>query len=141
MDLPEQIIIELGKGLSPWEALLGPEMFGDARRRIYALAPIWAGQLHQDDDERLAAQTVIDMMAVLGDRDDAWYGQTPLGRAMARSTGGFLSESVSFSAAAAMLGVSRTRIAQWIESGRLDRHAEGGISTASVIALATERAG
>lgn len=136
MTLTDQIADELGQIASALGALLGPDMAIDLERRIAQLAPVLAAQLTQDIDDRLAAQTVIDLMAVLGDRPAAWYGQTPLGRIVARSTGHTFSESVSYSAAAAMLGVSRTRIQQLLAAGTLDRHPEGGVSTASIIARA-----
>lgn len=139
MTIAEQLLEELLARATGWGALVGLDVLAILEDRIRDRAASLAGQLDQDEDDRLAAQTVIDVMNVLGDRDDGWYGRTPLGRAVARSTGGFVSESVSFSAAAAMLGVSRTRVQQLVEHGQVDRHPEGGISTASVIARAAER--
>jgi len=136
----QQLRQELEMAAAPWAALLGPDLGELIRRRIADRAPLLAAQLIQDTDDRLSAQTVIDLLAVLDDPPPAWYGQTPLGRTVARSTGHTLSEAVSYSVAAAILGVSKARAAELVARGKLDRHPEGGVTTVSVIARAVERA-
>lgn len=140
MTITDQIADELGQVASALGAILGPDVLIDLERRVSQVAPILAVQLAQDDDDRLAAQTVIDLMAVLGDRDDNWYLTTPLGRAVARSAAGLPTDAMSFARAAAALGVSRSRIQQFVGEGRIDRHPDGGLSAASVLALAVQRA-
>lgn len=50
------------------------------------------------------------------------------------------SEVVTYSTAAAMLGVTKGTISQLVARGKLDQHPEGGVSVASIIARAAERA-
>ena len=122
-----------GQLLWPLEMLLGPgEEFTILRQRAQATARVMAAQLAGRDD-KLAAQTAIDLAgAILPDAipDDFW--PTPLGRLIAKSVGHPGGDEVSYSVAAAMLGVSKTRVQQLLEAGKLDRHPDGGITSASV---------
>lgn len=109
------------------------------RSQIVSLSDVLVAQLAQDDDDRLAAQTCIDLMAALwphGSPEDvgeaAWWS-TALGRLCARSLGRDDAESVSQSVAAAMLGVTRGTVAQMVHRGTLDRHPDGGVLRASVL--------
>ena len=118
--------------LSVLEMLLGPgEEFAFLRQRADAAARMMAAQLASGDD-KLAAQTAIDLAALLPDviPDDFW--PTPLGRLIAASVGWPGTEHVSYSNAAAMLGVSKTRVQQLLEAGKLERHPDGGITSVSV---------
>lgn len=130
----EQIAEEIEARLVwPLESLLGPGgEFGLLRERALATARVLAAQLASGDD-RLAAQTAIDLAAaILPDEiPDGWWA-TPLGRLMAQSAGHPTAEAVSFSVAAAMLGVSKGRVQQLVTAGKLDRHPDGGITSASV---------
>lgn len=139
MTVADQIVRELEERLTAWEALLGHDVLEPARRRIADRAAMWAAQLTQVDDDRLSAQTVIDLMAVLGDREPEWF-PTPLGRLVARSAGSPLPDCVSHSVAAAMLGVSRARVGHLADAGRLDRCPDGSLSTVSVLAEMDRRA-
>lgn len=110
-----------------------------ARSQLTSTAATLAGQLCQDTDDRLAAQTCIDVMCTLwphGAPEDVgradWW-RTPLGRMCARSLGRDDAEAVTHSVAAAMLGVTRGTIAQWVTRGTLDRHPDGGVLRASVL--------
>lgn len=133
-----QLTEELGQRAWELAALLGPDVADELRRRIRSAVPILAAQLLQDDDDRLAAQTVIDVMCALWphgqpeDADPDWW-RTALGRACARSLGRADAESVSQSVAAAMLGVTRGTVAQLVARGTLDRHPDGGVLRASVL--------
>lgn len=129
--LTRQIAREVSEAAAPFGALLGPDVVVELDRRIRAGAPTWAAQLTRDDD-RLAAQTVVDLMAVLGDPEPSWW-RTPLGRAVAASVGTEDAEAVRASAAAAMLGISPGRVHQLADAGKLDRHPDGGIVRASVM--------
>lgn len=108
--------------------------------QIDATAGVLGWQLAQDDDDRLAAQTVIDIMCwrwpdaapeACGHAD--WW-QTPVGRLCARSLGRVDADAVTHSVAAAMLGVTRGTISQWVHRGTLDRHPDGGVLRGSVLA-------
>lgn len=102
--------------------------------RVQSGARLWASQLLGDDD-RLAAQTVIDLVGVVfPDSEpipDSWWG-TPLGRATARSYGHPTADAVSFSVAGAMLGVTKATVQDLIDRRKLERHPDGGVTTASV---------
>lgn len=134
-----QIRDELDRALTgPVSALLGQDLADMLRDRIATRAPMLAGQL-QDADDRLAAETVIDIMNALwphaspehvGHAD--WW-RTPLGVLCARSLGRGDSESVTQHVAAAMLGVTRGTVAQLLARGTLDRHPDGGVDRASVM--------
>lgn len=139
-DVARQVADELDRALAgPAGALLGLDLAELLRDRIAARAALIAGQLVQDIDDGLSAETVIDLMGCLwphgspekcGDAD--WW-RTPLGRVCARSLGRDDAESVSHSVAAAMLGISRGSIAQMVPRGTLDRHPDGGVLRASVL--------
>jgi hypothetical protein len=118
----------------PLQTLLGnDDLFGLLRARALASAGV-AAQLASGDD-RLAAQTAIDLAAAIfpGDTEIPadWWG-SPLGRLMAQSAGHPTAEAVSFSVAADMLRVSKGRVQQLVRQGKLDRHPDGGITSASV---------
>lgn len=133
MTVASQLADELAAAAFAWAPLIGGDAYEALANRARAVAPAVAAQLAQDTDDRLAAQTVTDVMAVLGGREPAWYAATPLGRAVARSTGSPLGDAVSVSVAAAMLGVSRGRVYALLAEGKLDRHPDGGVSVGSVL--------
>lgn len=133
MTVARQIADELEAAAQPWAAVLGMDMWETMRQRIADRAAMLAAQLTQVDDDRLSAQTVIDLMAVLDDKRPEWFA-TDLGRLVARSAGSPLPDCVSYSVAAAMLGVSRTRVVQLMEAGRIDRCDDGSLSLVSVLA-------
>ncbi|HTJ66188.1 MAG TPA: hypothetical protein VL551_01540 [Actinospica sp.] len=133
-DAAAQIAEEIdAQHIWPLESNLGPgEEFGILRQRAAATARMMAAQLASGDD-KLAAQTAIDLASlILPDDipDDFWA--TPLGRLIAKSAGHPSSDEVPYSVAAAMLGVSKTRVQQLVEAGKLERHPGGGITSVSV---------
>lgn len=139
MSAAEEVRAQLAEEISARSyalgALLGVHVMEAMSRSVELRAPIWAAQLVQDDDDRLAAQTVIDVMAVLWPTDPpAEWWRTPLGRVCARSIGTDDAESVSHSVAAAMLGIGRGSIGPMVSRGNLDRHPDGGVVRASVLA-------
>lgn len=139
-DAAAQIEDMIAERMWPAEAVLGPRPEFDAIRGYAAgAARTMVAQLRGGDD-KLAAQTAIDLAALLPDRipDDWW--RTPLGRLVAQSVGHPSAESVSFSVAAAMLGISKGRVQQLVTAGRLDRHPDGGITSVSVAMRAREAA-
>lgn len=102
-------------------------------------AAAMAANLAQDSDDRLAAQTVIDIMCALWPnsapedcgRADWW--QTSLGRLCARSLGRSDAEAVTYSVAASMLGISKGAVSTMVGRGTLDKHPDGGVLRASVL--------
>lgn len=115
------------------------------RSQLDGVSRVLVAQLAQDDDDRLAAQTCIDLMVALWphaspeDVGEAAWWQTALGRLCARSLGRDDAESVSQSVAAAMLGVTRGTVAQLVARGTLDRHPDGGVLRASVLQRLSRR--
>jgi hypothetical protein len=133
-DAANQIADEIeARHIWPLESNLGPdEVWNYIRQRAAATAQMMAAQLVSGDD-KLAAQTAIDLASlILPDDipDDFWA--TPLGRLIAKSVGHPSEEGVPYSVAAAMLGVSKTRVQQLVDAGKLERHPGGGITSASV---------
>jgi hypothetical protein len=130
----EQIAEEIEARLIwPLECTLGPgDEFALLRDRTQAAARMMAAQLASGDD-KLAAQTAIDLAALILPEDipDDWWA-TPLGKLAAQSVGHPTAEAVSFSVAAAMLGVSKGRAQALVKAGKLERHPDGGITSASV---------
>ena len=117
------------------EAIGALDLAAMVRDRIDQTAPRLAAQLCSDDDH-IAAQTVIDLAGIAwpDDPEPAWW-RTPVGRAVGRSVGADLSNAVSHSVAAAMLGIAPGTVSTMMARGcDLDRHPEGGITKASVIA-------
>jgi hypothetical protein len=117
------------------EALGWLDLAEIARKRLPDTAALLAAQLAQDEDDRLSAQTVIDLAGVAWDvnPDPAWW-QTPVGRLVARSVGRDDTEAVTQEVAGAMLGVTRGTVSQLLSRGTLDRHPDGGVARASVLA-------
>lgn len=135
----EQISEEIGRKLSELESLLGPAPeFDVLRARAETAGRVMDAQLRSGDD-KLAAQTAIDLAGLLPDQvPGEWWG-TPLGRLVAQSVGWPGAEALSLSQAAAVLRVSRTRAQQFAREGRLERHPDGGVTAVSVAMLAKER--
>lgn len=133
-----QLRSELGAAASALAALAGPDAAIEWPHTLEARAGLYAAQLCQDGDDRLAAQTVIDVMNALWPHgspdtlDPGWW-RTPLGRMCARSLGHDDSDAVTHSVAAAMLGIGRSSIDWEIRKGRLDRHPDGGVLRSSVL--------
>lgn len=132
-DLERQIADRL-KAIS-WRLgpLLGLDIVDTLDERINTRAPMLAAQLTGGDDN-VTAETVIDLMAVLwpdSDPPSGWW-QTPLGRAVAMSGGIDGSAAVTVTVASAMLGVTKGRVTQLADAGKLDRHPDGGITRLSV---------
>lgn len=137
-ELTEQLRDDVGAVAGNLVALLGPSAEPRMLEQLVnARAEMWAANLLGDDD-RLAAQTVIDLACVLFPGDAApgadWW-RTPLGQAAARSTGAPAAETVSYSVAGAMLGCSKQYIGKLVGDGRLRRGGNGGVTMTSVRAI------
>jgi hypothetical protein len=110
-----------------------------AAAEIEFAARLLAAQLVQTNDDRLAAQTVIDVMHALWpnaapeDCGQANWWLTPLGQVCGRSLSRNDVDSVTQERAAAMLGITRSTVATLVRRGTLARHADGGVSRAAVL--------
>ena len=120
--------------LDPLEILL--EAGNELREEVVARATDWADQLLGPDDE-LAVHAAIRLVSVLYTSDGpfdppAEWWRTPLGRVVARRVGHPAADAVSYSVAGAMLGITRQGVHDLIRRHKLDRHPNGGVTTASV---------
>lgn len=123
--------------LDPLEILLASdEHLGPIRARLRVEAEVWAAQLLGTDRD-LATSTAARLIGVLFPGDApfdppaAWW-RTALGRAVARTAGHPAAAAVSYSTAGAMLGITRQGVHDLIKRGKLDRHADGGVTTSSI---------
>jgi len=132
----DQLADELDVALAlPAADLLGMDVAEVIRKRIGSRVPALVSQLTQDRDDRLSADTAGDLMGAIwphGVADLAWW-RTPLGRACARALAAEDSEAVTYSTAAAMLGVVRGTVSVLVARGKLDRHPDGGLTRTSVL--------
>lgn len=138
--LARQIADTLGDSIWRLSTLLGGDVADLLLPRAEARAQLMAAELRSGDD-RLAAQTVIDLTALIWPDSDppAEWWRTPLGRAAAASVGREDTDAASYSVAAAILGVSKTRVQQLVATGKLERHPDGGITRTSIyLRLATD---
>lgn len=139
-EVTEQLCAELRTALRPFATLAGFQAMVEWEDALLSRVPALAGRLCQDDSEHLAYETCVDVMGALWPRllPDAagrpqWW-QTPLGRVCARALENDDTDMVSRSTAAAMLGVTHGTIQQLVHRGSLERHPEGGLTRASVLA-------
>lgn len=136
MTLRDQVEQVLSTRAAAIAALLSDvELQVEIQARVPAAAARIVAMLGSDDDHA-AAEAVVDLALLAhGDADipDAWW-QTPLGKVTARSVEADDAEAVTPRAAARMLGISEPRVYQLRDSGKLDRHPEGGVTRASVLA-------
>ncbi|MFG1711047.1 hypothetical protein ACFLIM_48605 [Nonomuraea sp. M3C6] len=125
--------------LDPLDILFGDDVpFGGAVTRdvLEARSREWAGVLLGLDD-RAAAYLAIRLVSALYPGDEAfdppaeWWG-TPLGRAVARRAGHPAASAVPVSVAAAMLGITRQGVHDLVRRRKLDRAANGQVTTASI---------
>lgn len=135
MTLHAQVVNDVGRAAWRLAPLIGPDLQSLVDERIRERAPMWAAILTGDDDDE-RAELVQDILVALwgdGDPPPGWWS-TPLGRACAMSLGHDTSEAVSRSVAGAILGVHRGTIDRLVHRGRLERHPDGGLTRASVLA-------
>lgn len=139
--LVEQLRTDVGQLVEHLENLVGPgQETWQVRSQVEHRAQLWASILTSNND-REAAQTVIDLMNALwphADPPNDWW-TTPLGHAVARSVGHPSAETISYSVAAAMLGCSKQYVAKLVRAGRLDRGPAGGVTSQSVRAALDAR--
>jgi hypothetical protein len=129
--------------LDPLEILLESEL-ARVRSKVVERAGALASQLLGEDDV-LAARTAIRLVSTLYPSDGpfdppARWWQTPLGLVVARRAGHPGAETVSYSAAGAMLGITRQGVHDLVTRGKLTRHENGGVMTSSVQNRLNQRA-
>ncbi len=129
--------------------LFGSDLAEQVELRLPGVCQRVAQDLTSDDDHTAAGAAQLVMGARWPDDTEpppGWW-RTPVGRMVARTGAGDHGESVTQSVAAAMLGVTRGTVSQWLHrsdrglpgSGGLERHPNGGITRASVLAKLGER--
>jgi len=130
--------------LDPLEILTGDDaVVRPLRERVRGDAEMWAAQLLGPDD-RLARHAGARMISAFYPGDGpfempAQWWASPLGRAIARRLGHPGRDVLSYPEAAAMLGITRQGVHDLVRRGKLDRHADGGVLTASVQARLRSR--
>lgn len=116
----------LGLGATPGETLDLQRLARHAARRLTTAL------LSPDH-----AQAVIDIGTVIHGAHDVppYWWRTPVGRVCAASLAGAgpTDEAVTQAAAAEILGVSQPAVYKMLDSGRLDRHPDGGVLLHSVL--------
>jgi hypothetical protein len=131
--------------LDPLEILLESHSeLSRVRTRVVERAGAWASALLGEDDV-LAQRTAIRLVITLYPSDGPFnpppeWWRTPLGRVMARRAGHPGAEAVSYAVAGAMLGITRQGVHDLVTRGKLDRHEDGGVTTASVQRRIIDRA-
>lgn len=113
----------------------GPDLRAHLEQHVEQRIHTLVGMLVAGSD-REVAELVADLFALAhGDNEPPpeWW-RTPLGGVVARSIGADDSAAVTPTVAARMLGVHEQTPYKWVAAGRLDRHPDGGITRASVMA-------
>lgn len=123
----ENLLIE--RIVSPASTLLGLDLNETLHERAESRAMALAHQL-LDPDRRLAAQTAIDLAALLPDQIPAEWWATPLGLAVGRTYEP--TQVVTQAEAARILGTTRAWVGSLVRRGHLAT-APGGVTLASVL--------
>lgn len=128
----------------PLEILLDdPRLLEPIRERVRADAEMWAAQLLGADDA-LATTTAARLIGALYAGDEAfdppaWWWASPFGRVVLRRLGHPVRENVPYATAGMMLGITRQGVHDLVARGKLRRHTDGGVTTASVRDRANRR--
>ncbi len=127
--------------LGPVDVLFGLET--DLRRRAFEAVLVWTEELLGPDDDA-ARTTAIRLISTLFPSDEPFHPptewwSTPFGRAVLLRAGHPDAEAVSFTVAAAMLGISRQGVHDLAKRGKVQAHPEGGVTVDSVQARLKER--
>lgn len=105
-----------------------------AGERLNSATTRLAEQLLSEDDS-VAAQAVLNLTGIAWDAEPpADWWRTPLGRIVARNVRAEESAPVTHQGAALMLGISRGTVGTLVSRGKLERHPDGGVTKASVLA-------
>ena len=127
--------------LGPVDVLFGLDK--SLRRRAFESVLVWTEELLGSDDDA-ARTTAIRLVSTLFPSDEpfnppAQWWTTPFGRAVLLRAGHPQAEAVSFAVAAAMLGITRQGVHDLARRGKVQAHADGGVTVASVQARLKER--
>ncbi|WJK39835.1 hypothetical protein O7608_25860 [Solwaraspora sp. WMMA2056] len=130
--LVRQIDIRL---VDPLEILLDDPL-DDLRGRVNRRADTLATAL-LDGDDTAALHTAIRLHSSLHPGDGPFdppvdWWRTPLGQVVAARFGHPTAAGVSLPVAGAMLGISRQGVHDLVRRGKLDRHPDGGVTSASI---------
>lgn len=121
--------------LRPLGALLESTAIDSLRRLVGLNAKTWAARLLDPDEDVAAAAAVHLLTSLYGagpfDPPRDWW-RTPLGLVVLRRLGHPTAARVSYATAGAMLGISRQGVHDLAARGKLERHPDGGVTTASV---------
>jgi hypothetical protein len=132
--------------LDPIEILLEESENTEALQVMFrARAAVWSALLLGEDDG-LAARTAARLIAALypGDTEfnpPAEWWSTPFGRVVAHRLGHPSTQAVSYSAAGAMLGITRQGVHDLVSRGKLARHPDGGVLVTSIRSRLNANAG
>lgn len=127
--------------LGPVDVLFGLDK--DLRRRAFESVLVWTEELLGPDDDA-ARTTALRLVGTLFPADapfnppTEWWS-TPFGRAVLLRAGHPNAEAVSFTVAAAMLGISRQGVHDLAKRGKVQPHPEGGVTVESVQTRLKER--
>ncbi|MBS2540113.1 hypothetical protein KGQ20_45975 [Catenulispora sp. NF23] len=127
--------------LGPVDVLFGLDQ--GLRRRAFEAVLVWTEELLGPDDDT-ARMTAIRLISTLFPSDEpfdppsAWW-TTPFGRAVLLRAGHPTAEVVSFTVAAAMLGITRQGVHDLARRGKVQAHPDGGVTVDSVQARLKER--
>ena len=127
--------------LGPVDVLFGLDK--GLRRRAFEAVLVWTEELLGPDDDT-ARMTAIRLISTLFPADQpfdppsAWW-TTPFGRAVLLRAGHPNAEVVSFTVAAAMLGITRQGVHDLARRGKVQAHPDGGVTVDSVQARLKER--
>ncbi|MER7012710.1 hypothetical protein ABT324_14925 [Saccharopolyspora sp. NPDC000359] len=108
----------------------------ELQRQVEQQAAQWAATM-LGPDQQAAAHACSRALAALFPSDgpfappDPWW-RTPLGRVVARRLGHPGADHVPFSTAGAILGITRQGVHDLVNRGKLERHPDGGVRTASI---------
>jgi excisionase family DNA binding protein len=141
-ELYRQLRDELGGRLALLRDLLLPDQpaseaecqLNRLLERVDDSAAAHAARLAGDDQEdldRVVAQLLATLWPGSTPPNDWW--RSPLGRACARSTVANAAEAMTYSQAAALLGVHRGTVSQLVSRGTLERHPAGGVVVGAVM--------
>jgi hypothetical protein len=128
--------------LDPLDILFGTGEL--LRKRVREETRAWAALVLGDDDKAaayIAGRLISALFPGDGPFDPpAEWWATPFGRAVALRVGHPTARAVPVSVAAAMLGITRQGVHDLLNRGKLTRHADGGVTVASIRARLAIRA-
>ena len=90
-----------------------------------------------DGDEQTATHAIVRVISTLYPGDGpfdppAEWWRTPLGQVVVRRVGHPTAQTVSYSVAGAMLGITRQGVHDLVTRGKLARHPDGGVTPTSI---------